>query len=269
MRIAVRLHAEDADRHLPLAAGTDRLDAPAGWSRRHESTGASARATRLPRWAVARSPPSPGGGATGTKPSCGCDEHWPRPSWWSRVAPPTVGPARPTVCRVDRLSGRRVPAEPPNAVPALLVAAIDCYDSELMGAHASFFAWGRRGRPQAASNRSRRVELRHRGSRYALDVSRIGPDPLPRAPRRRPRRRRPPPHGPVREPNGDRRTRLPCGLDDHRHAPRRRGRRRRPPLRARRRQRHPLPDAGRRRVGVAWRPATRSTSATRWPSSRA
>ena len=55
------------------------------------------------------------------------------------------------------------------------MAAIDCYDSELMGAHASFFAWGRRGRPQAASDMSRRVELRHRGSRYVLDVSRTGP----------------------------------------------------------------------------------------------
>ena len=64
---------------------------------------------------------------------------------------------------------------PPSAVLAMLVAAIESYDSELLGAQASFFAWSRRGRPQAASDTSRRVELRHRSDRYVLDVSRIGP----------------------------------------------------------------------------------------------
>ncbi|MEP7115713.1 MAG: biotin/lipoyl-containing protein, partial [Ilumatobacteraceae bacterium] len=67
------------------------------------------------------------------------------------------------------------PSKPQNAVLAMLVAAIDCYDSELIGAQASFFAWGRRGRPQAASDMSRRVELRHHGGRCTLDVSRTGP----------------------------------------------------------------------------------------------
>ena len=62
-----------------------------------------------------------------------------------------------------------------DAVLALLVAAIDCYDIELMVAHANFYSWSRRGRPQAAGDMSRRVELRHRGCRYVLDVSRTGP----------------------------------------------------------------------------------------------
>lgn len=64
---------------------------------------------------------------------------------------------------------------PLTEVPALVVAAIDVYDSELMGDHATFFASSRRGRPQTSSALSRRVELRHAGSRYLLDVSRTGP----------------------------------------------------------------------------------------------
>jgi len=66
-------------------------------------------------------------------------------------------------------------AHPAGAAMALVVAAIDGYDSELLGAHASFFAWGRRGRPQVPSATSRRLELRYRGHRYVVDVSRTGP----------------------------------------------------------------------------------------------
>ncbi len=76
---------------------------------------------------------------------------------------------------LDALSSSPPSSEPANAVLGLLVAAIDAYDSELMGAHASFFVWARRGRPQAASDIARRVELQHRGTSYVLDVSRTGP----------------------------------------------------------------------------------------------
>ncbi|HSB85078.1 MAG TPA: biotin/lipoyl-containing protein, partial [Ilumatobacteraceae bacterium] len=69
----------------------------------------------------------------------------------------------------------RASSAAPDAVPGLLMAAIDRYDTELMSAHASFFASSRRGRPQAAGDLSRRVELRHHGCRYVLDVSRTGP----------------------------------------------------------------------------------------------
>lgn len=62
-----------------------------------------------------------------------------------------------------------------TAVPALLAAAIDVYNSELMSAHAAFFAAARRGRPQTASQISRRAEFRDHSGRHVLDVSRIGP----------------------------------------------------------------------------------------------
>ena len=58
---------------------------------------------------------------------------------------------------------------------ALIVAGIDAYDSQLAVQQASFFAWARRGRPQAGTEGFRRVDLRHRASAYSLAVSRVGP----------------------------------------------------------------------------------------------
>ncbi len=106
---------------------------------------------------------------------------------------------RPVARRSRRAQACRAVRAAATRSARLVVAAIDGYDSELMGAHASFFAWGRRGRPQATNDISRRIELQHHGGRYVLDVSRTGPTTLPRSAWRHPRRRRSPPHEPVRE----------------------------------------------------------------------
>jgi acetyl/propionyl-CoA carboxylase alpha subunit/acetyl-CoA carboxylase carboxyltransferase component len=172
--VSVRLHAEDAERHLPLESGrvallrlpggpgvrVDRGAAEGDTVTRH----AGAAIATLTAWgrdrreavvrlrrALTETVVVIEGGATN------------RGIMLDRLSPD------PSTSAVDDSS------EFSNPVLALLVAAIDCYDSEIMGAHASFFAWGRRGRPQTASDISRRVELRHRGSRYSLDVSRTGP----------------------------------------------------------------------------------------------
>ena len=172
--VSVRLHAEDAELHLPLATGTvallrlpggpgvrvDRGAAEGDTVTRHVGAAIAtltawgrnrSEAVARLRRALTETVVVIEGGATN------------RGILLERLSPDTTSSA---------IDGAE---EFPNPLLALLVAAIDCYDSEIMGAHASFFAWGRRGRPQSASDISRRVELRHRGSRYQLDVSRTGP----------------------------------------------------------------------------------------------
>ena len=173
--LAVFLHAEDAERHVPMASGRIGLMRPPGGQgvRVDRSAGEADILSRL------------GGGAIATLTGWGRDRDEAVVRLWRALAETVVvveGCATNRGLLLDRLSPnstssqRTDPLEPPNMVPALLVAAIDAYDSELMGAHASFFAWARRGRPQAASNNFQRVELRHRHDRYALDVSRTGPN---------------------------------------------------------------------------------------------
>ncbi len=55
---------------------------------------------------------------------------------------------------------------------ALLVAAADAYDADLVADQTSFYAKARRGRPEATTDLSRPVELIHRGDLHSLLVSR-------------------------------------------------------------------------------------------------
>ena len=172
--ITVHVRAEDADRHMPLAQGTVALlrlpggpgvrvdrSVTEGDSLTHHGHGAIITITvwgrdrdeavvRLRR-ALNQTVVVVEGGATN------------RGFLLRQLSPPLTDSVG------DESPGR------PDAVLALLVAAIDCYDIELMAAHVNFYSWSRRGRPQTAGDMSRRVELRHRGGRFVLDVSRTGP----------------------------------------------------------------------------------------------
>ena len=77
---------------------------------------------------------------------------------------------------LDRLSvtGGTLPAR--HGDVALLQAAIELSDQDAADDRARFYAFARRGRPQAAGALSRTYELRHRGERYRLAVSQIAPD---------------------------------------------------------------------------------------------
>ncbi|MBV8221117.1 MAG: hypothetical protein JO325_21850, partial [Solirubrobacterales bacterium] len=59
---------------------------------------------------------------------------------------------------------------------ALLQAAIELSDQHVADDRARFYAFARRGRPQATGALSRTYELRHRGESYRLAVSQIAPD---------------------------------------------------------------------------------------------
>ncbi len=59
---------------------------------------------------------------------------------------------------------------------ALLQAAIELADSDLAIDRARFFAYARRGRPQAAAGLTRAYELRHQGVSYRLAVAQVGPE---------------------------------------------------------------------------------------------
>ncbi len=58
---------------------------------------------------------------------------------------------------------------------ALLQAAIELADRETALERASFYAFARRGRPEAAPQVSRAVEVRHRGQAYRIIVSQLAP----------------------------------------------------------------------------------------------
>jgi acetyl/propionyl-CoA carboxylase alpha subunit/acetyl-CoA carboxylase carboxyltransferase component len=59
---------------------------------------------------------------------------------------------------------------------ALLQAAIELSDQDVADDRARFYAFARRGRPQATGSLSRAYELHHRGEPYRLAVSLIAPD---------------------------------------------------------------------------------------------
>ena len=62
-----------------------------------------------------------------------------------------------------------------GADAALLQAAIELADDETATERASFYAYARRGRPEAAAQVSRAVEVRHRGQAYRVVVSQLAP----------------------------------------------------------------------------------------------
>src|SRR4029079_3220161 len=64
-----------------------------------------------------------------------------------------------------------------GADAALLQAAIELADDETATERASFYAYARRGRPEASAQVSRDVEVRHRGQAYRISRA-------PRAPGR-------------------------------------------------------------------------------------
>ena len=77
---------------------------------------------------------------------------------------------------LDRLDARRGALPLRHADLALVQAAIELADGDAADDRARFYAFARRGRPQAAGALSRTYELRHRGESYRLGVSQIAPD---------------------------------------------------------------------------------------------
>jgi acetyl/propionyl-CoA carboxylase alpha subunit/acetyl-CoA carboxylase carboxyltransferase component len=73
-----------------------------------------------------------------------------------------------------RLSGEIAPAR--HADVALLQAAIAMADGATAADRARFYAFARRGRPQAGADLAHAVELRQRGQSYRLAVSQVAPD---------------------------------------------------------------------------------------------
>ena len=75
-----------------------------------------------------------------------------------------------------------------GADAALLAAAIELADHETATERASFYAFARRGRPEATAQVSRAVEVRHRGQAYRIVVAQLAPaatGPTSTAPRSR------------------------------------------------------------------------------------
>src|SRR6478735_4532720 len=62
-----------------------------------------------------------------------------------------------------------------GADAALLQAAIELADQETALERSSFYAFARRGRPEAGAQVSRAVEVRHRGQAYRIVVSQLAP----------------------------------------------------------------------------------------------
>jgi acetyl/propionyl-CoA carboxylase alpha subunit len=77
---------------------------------------------------------------------------------------------------LDRLQigGRAHP--PPDADVALIQAAIEISEIESSLEQARFYAFARRGRPQAEAKVGRTVELRHGGNGYRFRVNKVGPN---------------------------------------------------------------------------------------------
>jgi acetyl/propionyl-CoA carboxylase alpha subunit len=72
-----------------------------------------------------------------------------------------------------QLGGDIVPVR--HADIALVQAAIELSEAETATDRARFYAFARRGRPQAGAGAVRTVDLRHRGERYRLAVAQLGP----------------------------------------------------------------------------------------------
>ncbi len=77
---------------------------------------------------------------------------------------------------LDRLylSGGATPTR--HGEVALVQAAIELTDVDVAADRARFYAYARRGRPQAGGELSRSYELRHRGQSYRLTVGQTAPD---------------------------------------------------------------------------------------------
>ena len=89
---------------------------------------------------------------------------------------PEVREARVDNAFVDRIAARGEIAIERDADLALLVAAIDAYETERGVDQPRFFASAHRGRPRTAPEVGRTVELRHRGHGYRVHVTRSGPN---------------------------------------------------------------------------------------------
>jgi len=77
---------------------------------------------------------------------------------------------------LDRMGVTREMEADGGADAALLQAAIELADGETALERASFYAYARRGRPEASAQVSRAVEVRHRGQAYRIVVSQLAPD---------------------------------------------------------------------------------------------
>ncbi len=77
---------------------------------------------------------------------------------------------------LDRLylSGEATPAR--HGDVALVQAAIELATTDIASDRSRFYAYARRGRPQADAELTRSYELRHRGQSYRLRVSPVAPD---------------------------------------------------------------------------------------------
>ena len=117
----------------------------------------------------------------------GCDGHSPRRSWSSTAARRTRAScssfsSRPEVrsgevdtSLLDRLYMSGVTAPDRYGDIALLQAAIELADDDLADDRGRFYAFARRGRPQAAIELSRRYELNYRGQSYRVAVRHVAP----------------------------------------------------------------------------------------------
>jgi acetyl/propionyl-CoA carboxylase alpha subunit/acetyl-CoA carboxylase carboxyltransferase component len=76
---------------------------------------------------------------------------------------------------LDRLQLRGGTAPARHAEIALLAAAVELADAQTAVDRATFYAFARRGRPETQAAAAREVELRHRGLRYRVRISEVGP----------------------------------------------------------------------------------------------
>ncbi len=76
---------------------------------------------------------------------------------------------------LDRLQLRGETSPTRHAEVALVAAAVELADAQTAVDRATFYAFARRGRPETQAPPAREVELRHRGQRYRVRVSEVGP----------------------------------------------------------------------------------------------
>ncbi len=76
---------------------------------------------------------------------------------------------------LDRLQGRGEVQSTRHADVALVRAAIELCDDATTGERSRFYAFARRGRPEASAEVRRTIELRYRGATYRFAISQIGP----------------------------------------------------------------------------------------------
>ena len=80
------------------------------------------------------------------------------------------------VCWLDHLAANGNHVSRQYAEVAIVQAAIESYESQLVIEQNQFYASALRGRPQVHSDIGRKVDLRSRGQTYALKVYRLGPN---------------------------------------------------------------------------------------------